>query len=178
MRFALIGRDERDHLFRARRISALQVAVRQTGKRRNILLILLQDGGIGLGSRLQVTRSERVLGSCEHTCEIRLGLLAEQPVDEGADRALGLRAHESIERLPVAEGIDRRQRLDAKLGGDCRVLISVDLHQADPATIAGDHFFENGCQLFTRAAPRRPEIHEHRHRAGGLEHVAGEPGGR
>ena len=41
-------------------------------------------------------------------CDVILNLAADEAIDEGAHRALGLGAHESIERPAVAEGIDRR----------------------------------------------------------------------
>ena len=161
--FFCVGRHERDRLLGAGDIAGLQIAARQAGERRRVLLVLLQHGREDLGRRLHVAFLQRLLGAGEHGREVGLLLLADDAVDEGADGALGLRAHEPVERAPVAERIDRRQRLDAQLPGDGRMLVDVDLHQPDFAAVALDDLLEQRRQLLAGPAPRRPEIDEHGH---------------
>src|SRR5690606_29673513 len=85
-----------------------------------------------------------------------------------------LRAHEAIERTAVAEGIDRRQRLHAKLPRDARVLVHVDFDEPHLAGVAADNLLTDRRQLLAWATPGRPEIDDHRHGARCFEHVLGE----
>ena len=56
-----------------------------------------------------------------------------EALDERLDLALRQRADEAVDRLAVPEGVDRRDRLDAQLLRDLRVLVDVDLDHADLA---------------------------------------------
>ena len=169
----LVGRHERDHLLGAVDVAGLQVAAGEAGERHRVLLVLLQHGSEDLGCGLHVAFLQRLLGGCQHGGDIRLGVLADEPVDEGADGALRLRAHEAVERTAIAEGIDRRQRLHAQLPGDARVLVDVDLHEPHLAAVALDDLLEHRRQLLARPAPRRPEVDDDRHVARGLDDVLG-----
>ena len=51
------------------------------------------------------------------------------PLDEGLDLAFGQGAHEAVDRLAVLEGDDGRDRLDAELAGDLRMVVDVHLDQ-------------------------------------------------
>ena len=97
-----------------------------------------------------------------------------QAIDEFADLALRHRAHEAVDRAAAEEGIDRRDRLDAQLLGQHLVLVDVDLDQLHRTLGFLDDLFDGGLQRLAWAAPRRPEIDDHRHGARGFEHVLGE----
>ena len=90
----------------------------QAGERGDVLRVLLQDGRVDFGRALQVAGLQRLVGGLERGRRVDRRLLAQQAVDEGLHRALGLRAHEAVERPAVAEGVDRRDRLHAQLAGD------------------------------------------------------------
>ena len=91
-------------------------------------------------------------------------ILTDQTVDKCAHGAFGLRAHETVEGTAVAEGIDGRQRLDAQLPGNTRMLIDVDFDEANLAPVAPDDLLQHGSELFARPAPAGPEIDDHRDR--------------
>ena len=119
-------------LLGARHVAALEVALGEARQRGDVLRVLLQDGGIDFGRALQVARLQRLVGGLDGGGRVGRRLLAQQAIDERLDRALGLRAHEAVERPAVAEGIDRRERLHAQLAGDGLVLVDVDLDERAP----------------------------------------------
>ena len=79
--------------------------------------------------------------------------VADQPVDQGLDLALGLGAGEAGHRLAADERVDRRHRLDAQLLRQLGVLVDVDLDQPDLALGGADHLLEQRRELLARAAP-------------------------
>jgi hypothetical protein len=86
----------------------------------------------------------------------------------------GQRAHELVHDLATAERLDRGDALHAEAGGQVWILVGVDLHQRYPP-VQGRHLaLEDGPEHTARAAPRRPEIHDHRKLGRTLEHVTGE----
>ena len=96
--------------------------------------------------------------------------------DKSLDLAFRDRAHETIHRLAVAEGIDGRDGLDAQLLGDLGILVDVHLDHLHRAA-GGDHRgFQLRAERLAGAAPGRPEIHDHRHFAAGDQHVGGKGG--
>ena len=89
------------------------------------------------------------------------------------------RPHEAVDRLAVDEGEHRRDRLDAQLPRDRRVLVDVHLDELDLALGGPHHLFQHRGELLARPAPLRPEIHQHRLALGFLDHVLHERlGGR
>ena len=171
---ALVGRHQAERLLGARRIASLEVASGETSQRRDVLRVLLQDGGIDLGGGLQVACFQRLVGRFDGCGGIHRRLLAQQALDERLDGAFGLRALETVERAAVAEGIDGGDRLDAQLVGQRLVLVDIDLDELDLAPVRTDDLLEQWCELLARPAPRRPEIDQHWHRTRGFEHVLGE----
>ena len=99
-----------------------------------------------------------------------------QMVDELLDLALRHRPHEAVDRPAAEEGVDRRDRLDAKLLGQHLVLVDVDLDQLHLALGFLHHLLDGGLQGLAGAAPGRPEIDDDRRRTRGFEHVLGEFG--
>ena len=100
------------------------------------------------------------------------------PLDERHDLALGEGAHEPVEWLAVLEGDDRRDRLDAELTGDLRMVVDVHLDQPHLASRGTDGLLQNGRELLAWAAPRCPEIDQHRNGARRVQHVGSEGLGR
>ena len=93
------------------------------------------------------------------------------PLDEGHDLALRQRAHEAVGRLAVDEGDHRRDRLDAHLARDGRMVVDVHLDQLDLALGGLDDLFQDRGELLARAAPGRPEVDQHRLALRLLDHV-------
>ena len=118
---------------------------------------------IGVDDRLyESERAFRVAGLKQAVgLRDRLGIVADrpdEPFDEGDDLALRNRADEAVDRLALLEGDDRRDRLDAELLGDLRMIVDVHLDEADLALGRRDRFFNDRRELLARTAPRRPEI--------------------
>src|SRR3546814_681914 len=61
------------------------------------------------------------------------GACLGQALDKGLPLALRRGTREAVDRLSLAEGINRRDRLDAELRGELLVLVDVDLHHAHGA---------------------------------------------
>src|SRR3546814_16062502 len=73
--------------------------------------------------------------------------------------AFGARLRQVGDRLPLKNGIDRRDRLHTKLRRDKGIFIDIDLDQLDAlGRIFCTHLLDDGRKLFARAAPFRPEI--------------------
>ena len=85
-------------------------------------------------------------------------------LDELLDLAFRHRADEAVDRAAVLEGIDRRDRLDAHLLRQLLVLVDVDLDQPHRALGVAHRLFQRRAELLAGAAPRRPEIDDHRAR--------------
>ena len=102
--------------------------------------------------------------------------LREQLVERILELAFGAVVGEVGDRLAAVNGINRRDRLDAKLRRDHLVLLDIDLGELDAlGRIFVRNFVQDRRELLARAAPFRPEI-EHDERAHRrLDHVAVEP---
>ena len=101
-----------------------------------------------------------------------------QPLHEALDLAFRLGAHEAVHRLPLVEGEHGRNRLDAQLLRDLRILVDVDLDQRHLAAGVSHRLLQNRRELLAGAAPGRPEIDDHRRLLRRLDHVGGEALGR
>jgi hypothetical protein len=77
-------------------------------------------------------------------------------VDEFADLAFRQRAHETVDRLAAGKGDHGRDRLNAHLARDSRVIIDVELDQLDPAPASCTAFSMIGvsCLQGRTTAPR------------------------
>ena len=106
---ALVRRHEGNHLLGARGVATGEVALGEPGQRRGVLLILLQDGSVGLGGALKVACLARLIGCIEDRGNVGFGVLAQSAIDERTNGALGLDAHEAVERPAVAERVDGGQ---------------------------------------------------------------------
>ena len=53
------------------------------------------------------------------------------------------------------------------------MVLDIELHQFDGAGLFLDHLFNDGAELFARAAPRRPKIHDNRDVAAGNNDIIG-----
>src|SRR5690606_25618409 len=103
------------------------------------------------------------------------GKLREKLVEHGLQLAFGPGISEICDRLALEYGIDGRNRLDLKLACDEAIRIDIDLCQHDALVgIVGGDLFENGSELFARAAPFRPEIEDDELRHRRLDDVAAE----
>ena len=148
-------------LDRARR----HVAFRQPGQGGDIGGIETQYLGIDLGCRGRVAFRQHGLGLLQDLCDIRLARRRHalgELVDEGVDLALRHRAHEAVGGLAAHERDHGRDRLNAHLAGDGRMLVDIHLDQLDLALGRADRLFENGRELAAGSAPGRPEIDQHR----------------
>ena len=160
-------------------VARLEQQVGKPGDGVDLVGRLLQHRVVDVGGGLQVARVARLLGRGKRLGDLRLAaILADELLDELADLAFRHGAHEAVDRLAVLEGDDRRNRLDAELAGDRRMLVDVHLDQLDPAAGRGDDLFQRRLQLLAGAAPRRPEIDQHRLLARFLDDVGGEARGR
>ena len=101
-----------------------------------------------------------------------------QPFDECGDLAFGQRTEEAVGRLSVHERDDRGNRLNPHLPGDGRVFVDIHLAQLHFALGGPHQIFEERGELLARAAPRRPEIDQHRLLTRFVDHVLLETLGR
>src|SRR3954452_17268834 len=87
--------------------------------------------------------------------------LGERGRELGLDALLGHGALDALGLLAVAEEDHRRDREDLVLRG--RLLVVVDVELDDPQVVAGlGDLLEGRRDDAARAAPGRPEVHEHR----------------
>ncbi len=100
----------------------------------------------------------------------------QQRLDKALQLALGQRALEHVGDLPLPERGHRGDRLQGQtqlrqLLHQRPVLIHIDLHQLHAPTGRPYHALQRRGQRLAGSAPRRPEIHQHRHPARRLDHV-------
>ncbi len=141
------------------------VALCEPGKCRDVGRIVLEHLGIDLRRGRGIALGEHGLGLLQDLCDVdlaRRGHALGQLFDEGVDLALRHRAHESVGRLAIDEGDHGRDRLDAHLARDRRMLVDVHLDQLDLALGGLDRLFQHGGQLLAGAAPLGPEVDQHR----------------
>ncbi len=125
------------------------------------------EGGLGLGQ--QVGRGHRA------ACEF------EDLFDEALDLAFGQGALEQVGDLALPEGGDGRDGLHGQaepgqLLDEGAVLVDVDLDELDAAAGGAGHAFQDGGELFARAAPGGPEIDQDGDVARGFDDFADETG--
>lgn len=89
--------------------------------------------------------------------------LADVLIQRGLEPVFGGQSHEAsvFHKLAVLEEHDRGDRADLLCGRGLGVLIGVELAHADLTSVFAGELFDGGRQALARAAPRRPEIHEH-----------------
>ena len=88
---------------------------------------------IELGGAGGVACGERRVGGLEQILLLAADLALGQPLQERDHLAFRQRAHEAVGRLAVDEGDHRRDRLDAHLARDRRMLVDVHLDELDLA---------------------------------------------
>jgi len=76
--------------------------------------------------------------------------------------ALRHRAHKTVGGLAVDEGDHGRDRLNAHLPGNLRMVVDVHLDQLDLALGRTDRLFDDRRELTAGTAPGRPEVDQHR----------------
>ena len=94
-------------------------------------------------------------------------------VDEFADCALRLRAHELVDGAAVLEQHHGRQAADAELGGQHLLLVGVDIGQVHLAVIALHHALEQRLEDLAGLAPCCPEIDQYGALVRGLDDLLG-----
>ncbi|MDT4875859.1 hypothetical protein FQZ97_1112580 [compost metagenome] len=97
-------------------------------------------------------------------------------VEEGPHLALGQRTHEAVDRAAVLEQDHRGDAADAEGAGELLLVVRVDLHQLEGAAVVGFELLQDGAERLAGAAPRGPEIHQHRLGGGGGDHLLFEVG--
>ncbi len=148
-------------LDRARR----DVAFRQPGKGGNIGGVEAEHLGIDLGGAGRIAFRQYGLGFLQDFRDIRLARRRHalgELVDEGVDLALRHRAHETVGRLAADERDHGRDRLNAHLARNGRMLVDVHLDQLDLALGRANRLFQHRRELTAGAAPGRPEVDQHR----------------
>ena len=88
----------------------------------------------------------------------------------------GLGARELGDHAPVAEGLDGRQAAHLEAGRRGLVGLHVELGELDGALVGVDGLFDHRREHVAGLAPVRPEVHEHGHLGGALEHMLLEVG--
>ena len=78
------------------------------------------------------------------------------------------RADDSVDLLAVPDHNEQRDRLRSKLGGESWIRVDIDLDDLEMPRVMLREVFKHRRDHPTGPAPRRPEIHHHRHRRGRL----------
>jgi len=126
-------------------------------RRQHLGIDRCRGGGIALG--------QHRVGLLEDLGDIGLARTrhaGRQLVDKGRDLAFRHRAHETIGGLAVDESDHGRDRLDTHLARNRRMFVDVHLDQLDPALCSTDRLLDDRRELAAGAAPRRPEVDQHR----------------
>src|SRR6266851_4453417 len=161
-----------------RRLALADGAAREASGGVDILRLLLQDLAVDIGGAAGIAGGEGLLRHLERLLDRRGAGGAAEALDELLDLALRQGADEAVDRPPVLEGIDGGDRLDAHLLRDLRALVDIDLDHAHGALGLAHRLLEQRPQLLARAAPRRPEIDDHRAVMRGVDDIGHEGGGR
>ena len=82
----------------------------------------------------------------------------EHALDVLGDHRLGPRADDGLHQLAARVEVQRRDRHDAVVARDLRVLVGVDLDDLDAARVLRRELLEHGGDHAARAAPGRPEV--------------------
>ena len=155
-------------------IAGTDEATHQSRDRRRLARHLAQNLAVDVRRGGEIAGIQRVLGLLQRLLQRRGAHGSDQPLHEALDLAFRLGAHEAVHRLPLVEGEHGRNRLDAELLRDLRVLVDVDLDQRHLAAGVSHRLLQNRRELLAGAAPGRPEIDDHRRLLRRLDHVGGE----
>ncbi len=109
--------------------AGLHIGARQPGQRRDVGAVLGEKLRVHLGCAGGVALGERRVGRLEQSLLLAADAVLGEPLEEGDHLALRQRAEEAVGRLAVDEGDHRRDRLDAELARDRRMLVDVHLDQ-------------------------------------------------
>ena len=170
-------RHQRERLLGLLDRAGRDVAFREPRQRRDVGGIDRQHFGIDLRRTGGIALGQHGVGFPEDLGDVGLAGVRHargQFIDEGGDLALRHRAHEAVGGLAVDEGDHSRNRLDAHLARDRRMLVDVHLDQLDLAARGANRLFDDRGELAAGAAPRRPEVDQHRLALRFLDHVLDE----
>jgi hypothetical protein len=146
------GGDQQAHIVKAR------IVVGRVGRQRI---------GQLLQRRLGVAGLQQGLGFVGVGLGRQLALGGQMLVQELAQLAFGLGAHEAVHGLAADHQHAGRDGADAEHAGQLLLLIGVDLDQLEAAFIGDFQLFQHRAQRLAGAAPGRPEVHQHGHGHGG-----------
>ena len=97
-------------------------------------------------------------------------------VEELAHLGLGQRADEAVDRLAALEQDAERDAAHAEhlrqLLRDLGLVVGVELDQLEAAGVGGLELLEHRAERLARAAPRRPDVEQHRLRERGVDRSA------
>src|SRR5690606_22598929 len=124
--------------------------------------IELQHGHEALRRAADIAEFQALGGLFEQRCDLFFHAGAAETVDEELDLAFRDDAHEAIDRPALIERVHGRDRAHAELAGDSWILVDIDLHQFHFAGGTAHGAFERRPELAAGAAPRGPEIDDHR----------------
>src|SRR6266704_6259496 len=91
----------------------------------------------------------------------RLRRAREDVVQLVAQRELGAHAHQLPDHLALAEHRQRRHGHDVVGADGLRVVVGVELDEAQPVAVLGGEVVEDRVQLVAGAAPLRTEVDKH-----------------
>ena len=138
-----------------------------------MIWVLLQDGserlsGIGGGALFQ-----HLFGCVQRISQavIRFACQVSDFLHESLDLGRRQRPLETVDRLPVEEGVDRRDRLNLQLSGVGRIGVDIDFHQLHATLGRCYSRLNRGAERLTWAAPWRPEIDDNRYGLRRLDNV-------
>ncbi len=167
------GRHQRQSLLGAGKVAGLDVALGQARERLRVLTVVLQDLAKGLSRLVKIAGGKSRLRVFELGLRLAAAIADESP-NEGVHAGLRQRPHKSVDGLSILEREHRRDGLHAHLAGNLRMLVDIELDQPDGPFARAHGLLEDRGELTAGAAPRRPEIDQHRHFARGLDDIAHE----
>ncbi|MNR27007.1 hypothetical protein D3C85_1442560 [compost metagenome] len=92
-------------------------------------------------------------------------------VEEGAQLAFGLGAHETVHGTAAHHQHAGRHRADAEHASELLLLVGIDLGQLETAGVVDLELVQQRAQGLAWAAPGRPEVHQHGHFHRGGNHL-------
>jgi|GEM_PF-837391 len=140
---------------------------------------------VGLPEAAALPDASTLCGACADVCPVKIplpdfllelrsdvreqglktpGEIAAMKGYAGVMQRAGLLEHDHL----FAEDHQRGNRADAEVPGQRLLLVGVDLDELDVRVLVGD-LLEHRREAAAGAAPRRPEIHQHRSRRGALD---------
>jgi hypothetical protein len=124
---------------------------------------------------LEVVLGEAILPARERfACRavLDLGGIRDEAVEERAHEVLRLRAHELRHGVAVHERDRVGDRLQAERRHQLRVGVGVDVDQPEAPAVFTLELLQQRAQRPARAAPGRPEVHDHGDFHGAFDHIA------